>query len=121
MPVHASSLAPTSCSRRNHEIMRTLDYRLDQSTHHFWIVAAIAVKEDDDFAISRERAHSRAKRPPISPLGFCYHARAGGGCNFRCVISAAVINHDYFVSNLTRHVIDDFTNRLLFVERGDDY
>src|SRR2546426_4252663 len=101
--------------------MRTFNYRLNESIHHFWIVAAIAVKEDDDFAISRERAQPRAKRPSISALRLCYHASPGGCCNFRCSVGAAVINDDYLVSNLTRHVIDDFTNRLLFVKRGDDY
>src|SRR5437016_7793429 len=101
--------------------MRPFNYRLNKSIHHFWIVAAIAVEKDDDFAIGRERAHSPAKRPPISPLGLCYNASAGRGCNFRCAIGAAVINDDYLVSNPTRHVIDDFTNRLLFVKCGDDY
>ena len=66
-------------------------------------VAAIAVKEDDDFAISRERAQPCAKRPSISALRLCYHASAGGGCNFRCAIGAAVIDDDYFVGNIARH------------------
>src|SRR5260221_10923664 len=99
--------------------MRTLDYWIDQSIHHFRIVTAVTVEKNDDFAISRERAQPRAKRPPVSALGLCCHASAGGCCNFSCAIGAAVINDDYLVSNLTRHVIDDFTNRLLFVKRGD--
>src|SRR2546430_14026951 len=100
--------------------MRTFDYWIDQPIHHFRIVAAVAVKEDDDFAISRERAQPCAKRPPISALRLCYHARAGGCCDFRCPIAATVIDDDYFVSNLTRHVIDDCSNRLLFIKSGDD-
>src|SRR5260221_14537001 len=114
MPVHTSSLASSARSRRNHEVVCPFYYWLNEPIHHFRIVTAVTVQEHNDLAISRKRAKPRAKRPPVSPLGFCYHARSGGGCDFRCLISAAFFNHVYIVSNLTRHVIDDFTNRLLF-------
>src|SRR5438445_1340984 len=54
VPVHASALTLSARARRNHEIMRLFDYRLDQPIHHFGIVAAIAVEKDDDFAIRRD-------------------------------------------------------------------
>src|SRR5258708_27556368 len=97
MPIHASSLAPAARARRNHEIMRPFDYRLDEPNHHFRVVAAIAVEKNDDFRISRERAQSCAKRPPVSALGLCYHASASGGCNFRCTIRTALIDDHYFL------------------------
>src|SRR5882724_2683730 len=59
MPVHAPSLAPAARSRRNHEVISSFAYWLNESIHHFRVVTAIAVKEDDDFAISRERAQPR--------------------------------------------------------------
>src|SRR5712672_3671565 len=120
MPVHTSSLASSARSRRNHEVVCPFYYWLNEPIHHFRTVTAVTVQEHNDLAIIRKRAQSRAKRPPISPLGLCYNASAGGCCNFSCAIGAAVINDDYLVSNLTRHVIDDFTNRLLFVKCGDD-
>src|SRR5258706_15291143 len=101
--------------------MRSFDYWIDQSIHHFRVVTPVAVEKDDDFAIGREGAQSRAKRPTISALGLCYHASASSCCNFCGTICAAVIDDDYFVSDLTRNVIDDFANRRLFIQRGDDY
>src|SRR5438552_17185462 len=95
MPVHASSLAPTTRTRRNHEIMRPFNYRLDQPIHHFRIVTAVAVKKHDDFAISREQAQSGTKRPPVSSLRLCHDASSGCCCNFGGAIGAAVINDDY--------------------------
>src|SRR5882724_2868387 len=120
MPVHTSSLASSARSRRNHEVVCPFYYWLNEPIHHFRIVTAVTVQEHNDLAISRERAQPRAKRPSISALRLCYHASAGGCCNFRCAIAAAVINDDYLVSNLTRHVIDDFTNRCFLIQSGDD-
>src|SRR5882724_6433730 len=101
--------------------MSPFNYWFDQSIHHFRIVAAIAVQKHNDFAIDRERAQSRAKRPPISALRLRYHASTSDCCNLRRAIGAAIIDDDYFVGDLTRNVSNDFANRLLFVERGDDY
>src|SRR5258708_17445832 len=101
MPIHASSLAPAARARRNHEIMRPFDYRLDEPNHHFRVVAAIAVEEHDDVAISRERAQSCAKRPSVSALGLCYHASARGGCRFRTAIGTAVTDDGYFISEIS--------------------
>src|SRR5882724_648110 len=118
MPVHTSSLASSARSRRNHEVVCPFYYWLNEPIHHFRIVTAVTVQEHNDLAISRKRAQPRAKRPSISGLRLCYHASTSDCCNLRGTIGAAVIDDDYFVSDLTRHVIDDFTNRLLFVKRG---
>src|SRR5258708_21985156 len=121
MPVHASSLAPATRTRRIQEIRRPSHYGLDEPIHHFRVVTAVAVEKDDDFAVRGDRAQPRAKRPPISALGLCYHASASGGCDFRSSIGTAVIDDDYFIGDISRNRGEHIRNRLLFVERGDDY
>src|SRR6266567_2747600 len=103
VPVHASSLTSTARARRNHEIMRPFNYRLNQPIHHFRVVTAVTVQKHDDFAISRKRTQPRAKRPPVPALRLSYHASASSSCNFRCLIGTAVIDDDYFVGNIARN------------------
>jgi hypothetical protein len=101
--------------------MCAFGYRLDQLAHHVGIIAAVAVKEDDNLATGRNCAKTRAIGAAISAFWLVNYARAGGARHFRGTVGAAVINDDNFVGDVKWDCVNHLRNRILFVQRGGNY
>src|SRR5438270_4715894 len=99
--------------------MRAFEDWIDKSAHHFRVVAAVAVQENDDFAFRGDCTQPCTKRTPISAPQLCVDASPGSLCNFRRTLCAAVIDDADLVSDWMRNFFDHFPDRRFLVQRGD--
>ncbi len=121
MKIHAALLSLPTRARRDHKIMCSFGYRLDQLAHDFGVIAAVAVEEHDNLATWRNCPKTRAKGAAIATVGFVNDARAGGARHFRRAVGAAIIDDDNFVGDVPRNGTNHLSNRILLVQRGYDH
>jgi hypothetical protein len=100
--------------------MRAFAYWIDKPIHHLWVIAAIAVQENDNFAFRRDCTQTRMKRTSISASRLCDDASPGSCCNFRRSIRAAVIHDDDLVGDMPRDFLDHFPDCRFLIQRTDN-
>src|SRR5262249_2493392 len=115
MPIHAAALALPTGTRRDHKIMSSFGYWLDQPVHHFRVIAAVAIEENANFATWRNCAETSAKGAAVAAVWFVNDSRTGSARRFCGAVCAAIINDDDFAGDLPWDGANHLSNRLLFV------
>ena len=85
--------------------MRAFEDWIDKSAHHFRVVAAVAVQENDDFAFRGHCTQPCTKRTPISAPQLCDDASPGSLCNFRRAIGTARVGEGWLGTHPLRGMI----------------
>src|SRR5215469_6053184 len=118
--VHAAGLTLAACTRADHEVVCAAEDRAEQQRRELRPVAAIAVEEYDDVAVTR-RPGPRCAGPAIAALPLNEDARARVAGALCGAILAAAVYGDDLIDYIARDGADYLCDRLFRVECRDHH
>ncbi len=102
LEIHAARLAFSARARADHKILFAPPDRVDQLGHELGTIAAVAVQENNEIALGRQRANSSGAGAAVTGCWFRDDFSARGEGALSRPIAAAIIHDDDFAGQTSR-------------------